>query len=93
MPDDALKVGAIDAVVAPDALQSAALQMIKDAIAGKLDWQSRRAAKKAPLRLSKTGSHDELHHRRRHGCRRGGQTLSGADDCGENRRGRRRYGP
>ncbi|MGL5037769.1 MAG: enoyl-CoA hydratase-related protein, partial [Aeromonas sp.] len=30
--DDALKVGAIDAVVAPDALQSAALQMIKDAI-------------------------------------------------------------
>lgn len=27
--------------------------MIKDAIAGKLDWQSRRAAKKAPLRLSK----------------------------------------
>ncbi|MGL5973855.1 MAG: enoyl-CoA hydratase-related protein, partial [Aeromonas sobria] len=51
--DDALKVGAIDAVVAPDALQSAAVQMMKDAIAGKLDWQSRRAAKKAPLRLSK----------------------------------------
>ena len=27
--------------------------MIKDAIKGKLDWQGRRAAKKAPLRLSK----------------------------------------
>ena len=51
--DDALKVGAIDAVVAPAALQSAAVQMMRDAIAGKLDWQSRRAAKKAPLRLSK----------------------------------------
>ena len=51
--DDALKVGAIDAVVAPDALHSAAVQMIKDAIKGKLDWQGRRAAKKAPLRLSK----------------------------------------
>ncbi|NEX87659.1 fatty acid oxidation complex subunit alpha FadB [Aeromonas rivipollensis] len=51
--DDALKVGAIDAVVAPAALQSAAVQMMRDAIAGKLDWQRRRAAKKAPLRLSK----------------------------------------
>ena len=51
--DDALKVGAIDAVVAPEALQGAAVQMIKDAIKGKLDWQGRRAAKKAPLRLSK----------------------------------------
>ncbi len=44
--DDALKVGAIDAVVTPDALHSAAVQMIKDAIKGKLDWQSRRAARR-----------------------------------------------
>ena len=51
--DDALKLGAVDAVVAPQVLLSAAVQMIKDAIAGKLDWQSRRAIKKAPLRLSK----------------------------------------
>lgn len=51
--EEALKVGAVDAVVAPDALQSAALQMIKDAISGKLDWQGRRMAKISPLRLSK----------------------------------------
>ncbi len=37
----------------PTRCTSAALQMIKDAIKGKLDWQGRRAAKKAPLRLSK----------------------------------------
>ena len=38
--DDALKVGAVDAVVAPEALHSAAVQMMKDAIAGKLNWSS-----------------------------------------------------
>lgn len=50
---DALKLGLVDAVVAPPALKDAALSMIKDAIAGKLDWQKRRAQKKAPLMLNK----------------------------------------
>jgi 3-hydroxyacyl-CoA dehydrogenase / enoyl-CoA hydratase / 3-hydroxybutyryl-CoA epimerase / enoyl-CoA isomerase len=50
---DALKLGLVDAVVAPAALKDAALSMIKDAIAGKLDWQKRRAQKKAPLTLNK----------------------------------------
>ncbi|CAG18519.1 fatty acid oxidation complex subunit alpha FadB [Photobacterium profundum] len=50
---DALKLGLVDAVVAPTALKDAALSMIKDAIAGKLDWQKRRAQKKAPLTLNK----------------------------------------
>jgi 3-hydroxyacyl-CoA dehydrogenase/enoyl-CoA hydratase/3-hydroxybutyryl-CoA epimerase/enoyl-CoA isomerase len=50
---DALKLGLVDAVVAPPALKDAALSMIKDAIAGKLDWQKRRAQKKAPLTLNK----------------------------------------
>ncbi|MCW8331519.1 fatty acid oxidation complex subunit alpha FadB [Photobacterium sp. SDRW27] len=50
---DALKLGLVDAVVAPEALKTAAVTMIKDAIAGKLDWQSRRAQKKAPIQLNK----------------------------------------
>ncbi|MBE7216537.1 fatty acid oxidation complex subunit alpha FadB [Shewanella benthica] len=52
-PEAALKVGAIDAIVAPENLQAAAIQMIKDAVTEKLDWQSRRARKQAPLTLPK----------------------------------------
>ena len=52
-PDAALRVGAIDAVVAPEKLQQAALSMVQDAIDGNIDWQARRAQKKAPLALNK----------------------------------------
>ena len=48
----AMAEGAVDAVVAPEKLQDAALSMLNDAIAGKLDWQARRAQKKAPLQLN-----------------------------------------
>jgi 3-hydroxyacyl-CoA dehydrogenase/enoyl-CoA hydratase/3-hydroxybutyryl-CoA epimerase/enoyl-CoA isomerase len=50
--DAALKDGAVDAVVAPEQLRDAALSMLKQCIAGKLDWQARRAAKLAPLKLN-----------------------------------------
>ncbi|MDX1304221.1 fatty acid oxidation complex subunit alpha FadB [Photobacterium sp.] len=50
---DALKLGLVDAVVAPQVLKEAAVTMMKDAIAGKLDWQARREQKKAPLTLNK----------------------------------------
>ncbi len=50
---DALKTGAVDAVVAPEKLREAAISVVKDAIAGKLDWQSRRSQKQAPLGLNK----------------------------------------
>ncbi len=49
----ALQEGAVDAVVAPDKLRDAALAMLKDAAAGKIDWEKRRTAKKAPLSLNK----------------------------------------
>lgn len=49
----ALKVGAVDAVVAPEKLREAGLAMLQDAIDGKLDWQGRRARKLAPLGLNK----------------------------------------
>ena len=55
-PDAAQKVGAIDAVVAPEALKDVAIQMITDAADGKLDWKSRRAEKQVPLKLNKLES-------------------------------------
>ncbi len=51
-PQDALKVGAIDAVAAPADLRDVALAMLRDAAAGKLDWKARVALKKAPLGLN-----------------------------------------
>lgn len=53
-PEDALKAGVVDGVVAPEDLRDASLKVLRDAIAGKMDYQSRRAQKKAPLRLNQT---------------------------------------
>lgn len=51
-PDEALKIGIIDAVVEPEKLREAALDILREANAGNLDYASRRAEKKAPLRLN-----------------------------------------
>jgi 3-hydroxyacyl-CoA dehydrogenase/enoyl-CoA hydratase/3-hydroxybutyryl-CoA epimerase/enoyl-CoA isomerase len=51
-PDAALKDGVVDAVVAPEQLRDAALAMVKQAIAGKLDWKAKRAEKLAPVKLN-----------------------------------------
>ncbi|XOV80227.1 MAG: fatty acid oxidation complex subunit alpha FadB [Aestuariibacter sp.] len=51
--DKALAEGAIDAATTPEQLQAVALQMMKDAIAGKIDWKARRQAKLEPLKLTK----------------------------------------
>jgi 3-hydroxyacyl-CoA dehydrogenase / enoyl-CoA hydratase / 3-hydroxybutyryl-CoA epimerase / enoyl-CoA isomerase len=51
-PDAALKDGAVDAVVAPEQLRDAALALVKQAIAGKLDWKAKRAEKLAPVKLN-----------------------------------------
>ena len=50
--DAALKVHAVDAVVAPDKLKAAALKMLAQAIDGKYDWKARRAQKMSKLTLS-----------------------------------------
>lgn len=50
----ALAVGAVDAVVADDNLKEAAIGMVKQAIAGKLNWPAKRQAKLEPLKLSPT---------------------------------------
>ncbi|MCF1431067.1 MAG: fatty acid oxidation complex subunit alpha FadB [Shewanella sp.] len=52
-PKAALAVGALDAVVAPDMLESAAQQMLMNAVNQRLDWQSRRKRKQSPLTLPK----------------------------------------
>ncbi|MGI2261314.1 fatty acid oxidation complex subunit alpha FadB [Shewanella sp. GXUN23E] len=52
-PDAALAVGALDAVVAPQQLEEAALKMLMDAINQRLDWQARRKRKQSPLTLPK----------------------------------------
>ncbi len=49
---DALKAGAVDAVMAPGELREGALGMLRDAADGKLDWKARRAEKTGALKLN-----------------------------------------
>lgn len=49
---EALKVGLIDAIVAPEKLRHAALQMLQQAMAGQLDWRASRQPKLEPLKLT-----------------------------------------
>ncbi len=51
-PDAALKAGAVDAVVTPELLRDAAIDLVKQAIAGKLDWKARRQEKLDPVKLN-----------------------------------------
>ena len=48
----AMKFGVIDAVVSNDVLRQSAIDTLKQAIAGDIDWQSRREQRKAPLKLN-----------------------------------------
>lgn len=50
---DALKIGAVDGVVAPADLRESALSVLKDAVDGKLDWKARRLEKVSPLKLDR----------------------------------------
>src|SRR5471030_3393717 len=51
-PEDALKVSAVDAVVAPEKLQEAALELIKRAISGEFDFKAKRQPKLEKLKLN-----------------------------------------
>ena len=48
-PAAALKDGAVDAVVAADKLQDAAIDLVKQALAGRLDWKAKRQEKLTQL--------------------------------------------
>ncbi len=50
--DDALKFGAVDAVVAPEQLEAAAIALVKQAIEGKVNHQARRLEKTSKLKLN-----------------------------------------
>ena len=52
--DVALKTGIVDAVVEPDKLRDAALDLLQQAIDGKRDWKARRLEKISPLKLNPT---------------------------------------
>jgi 3-hydroxyacyl-CoA dehydrogenase/enoyl-CoA hydratase/3-hydroxybutyryl-CoA epimerase/enoyl-CoA isomerase len=54
--EQAMAVGLLDAVVAPEHLREAAIKMLNQAIAGKLDWRAKRQPKLEPLKLSPTES-------------------------------------
>lgn len=49
---DALKDGAVDAVVATAQVRDAAIDLVKQCIAGKFDYQARRDEKKSPVKLN-----------------------------------------
>lgn len=53
-PDVALKTGVVDGVIAPELLRDAAISVLQNAIDGKMDYQTRRANKKGPLKLNQT---------------------------------------
>lgn len=50
----ALKIGAVDAVVAPDQLHAAAVDLIRQCLAGRLDWRAKREEKLVPVKLNPT---------------------------------------
>lgn len=49
---DALKFGAVDSVVGPDQLKEAAIAILDQAVAGKLDYKTRREEKTGKLKLN-----------------------------------------
>ncbi len=50
--EDALKFGAVDAVVNPEQLLDASVALVKDAIDGKIDYKARREEKTSKLKLN-----------------------------------------
>ena len=50
---EALRCGAVDAVVAPDLLRDAAMSLLQQCIDGKLDYAAKRREKQEPLKLKK----------------------------------------
>ncbi len=51
-PDEALKLGLVDAVVADELLEQAAADLVKKCLAGEFDWQAKRQEKQVPVKLN-----------------------------------------
>ncbi|WP_373432551.1 fatty acid oxidation complex subunit alpha FadB [Geothrix sp. 21YS21S-2] len=52
--EEALRIGAVDAVVPPAKVREAALDLLAQAMAGRRDWKARRLEKVSPLKLNPT---------------------------------------
>ncbi len=81
---EALKIGLVDAVVDADTLRDAGITMLKNAVAGKLEWQSRREPKRLPLKLSQIEATMSFSVAKSMVHAERGETLPCADDRGEN---------
>jgi len=55
-PDNALKTGAVDGVVAPEVLREVSLQVLGQCIDGTLDYETRRTQKRGPIKMNGTES-------------------------------------
>lgn len=51
-PDDAFKIGAVDAIAEPDELRDTALSLLGRLVSGEVDYQARREQKKGKLQLN-----------------------------------------
>lgn len=51
-PDEALKLGLVDAVVADELLEQAAADLVKKCLLGEFDWQAKRQEKQVPVKLN-----------------------------------------
>ena len=55
-PEEAQKIGAVDAIVEHENLRNAALDLLNKAVSGEFDWQAKRAEKQQPLMLNENES-------------------------------------
>jgi 3-hydroxyacyl-CoA dehydrogenase/enoyl-CoA hydratase/3-hydroxybutyryl-CoA epimerase/enoyl-CoA isomerase len=51
---EALELGVVDAVVAPEDLREAALGLLKQCMEGRIDWKARQQEKREPIKLNAT---------------------------------------
>ena len=61
---EALELGVVDAVVAPDKLREAALDLLEQCMDGRIDWKARQQEKREPLKLNATESKYAFEHAR-----------------------------
>ena len=76
--EQALKFGAVDAVVAPELLREAAVSLLQQCIDGKLDYQAKRREKQEPLKLNEIEAMMVFETSKGVCCQPGGTALSGA---------------
>ena len=70
-------MGAIDAVVEPEKLTKAALNLAKAAAAGEQDWKAKRQPKLRSVKSERHRINDDVGYRKRSGCGKSRQALPG----------------